>query len=338
MVKQKQQLRIYGLSAEEITFDTGVTGGVGYVGVAGDDDASILINVTPNGVRDVYYKNCTFKNATVASYALYGSDMPEGTRLRNNIVKGCTFTNLKRLAIYHTLPMTNGTYIDNQFLNLGGTDMQRGLISAIFLGDITNNTRYEVDNIIIKDNKFDNLVTKDNFSDHDDQEHIINANFIAIRGYNALIDHNEISNLVGYGNDREGVYTKIQNLTVSNNTLTDAGLGEGYICAKAHFGDATFNFIHNTITGKAGVGIRTYGPGLVQDNTINIENSPANLDCTISDTIDYGSTPLTIDNNKFLSGTSVSLTVNGHTVEDYASKNKVVGSNNVTVPIIFKNT
>ena len=330
----------YGIIADNITFDGGVKQSVGYVGVASDSNASILVNATPaeNQKTEVIYKDCTFKNATVGSYAVDSVKVDEPTkRIKNNQVQNCTFKDLGRLAIYHNLTMGNGTYINNTFTDIGSDDLDSGEISAIFLGDITNNTRYEVDNIIIKDNIFNNLITKDNFATSEDQTHVINANFIAIRGYNALIDNNTISNLIGYGNDREGVYTKIQNLTVSNNTITDAGMGEGYICAKPHFGAAVANIINNKISGKAGNAIRSYEPGSISDNTISIENSPKSIECTISDTVDPVSYPITISNNTITSGVYTDLVYHGQTITGYGTKNKIASTVNVNTSVIFEN-
>lgn len=330
----------YGIIADNITFDGGAKQSVGYVGIAPDSNSSILVNVTPaeNQKTEVIYKDCTFKNATVGSYAVDSVKVDEPTkRIKNNQVQNCTFKDLGRLGIYHNLTMGNGTYINNTFTDIGSDDLDSGEISAIFLGDITNNTRYEVDNIIIKDNIFNNLITKDNFATSEDQTHVINANFIAIRGYNALIDNNTISNLIGYGNDREGVYTKIQNLTVSNNTITDAGMGEGYICAKPHFGAAVANIINNKIIGKAGNAIRSYVPGSISDNTISIENSPKSIECTISETVDPVSYPLTISNNTFTSGVYTDLTYHGHTVTGYGTKNKIASAVNANTSVIFEN-
>ena len=328
----------YGVSAEGITFDGGYTQTVKFTGTADENNASVIFDVTPTGIRDVSYKNCTFKNVTVASYARHGSDIEtDKTRLRNDTAKNCTFTNLRRVGIYHTVPLSNGTYLNNSFTNLGGSDMLKGIISGIFLGDVTNNTYFHADNILIKGNTFDNLVTKDNFLPPKQQEHWTNSNFIAIRGYNALIDNNTFSNLVGYGSDREGVYTKIQNLTVSNNTLVNAGFGEGYICAKAHDGEVVFNVINNNISGRAGTGIRTYGPGDITGNTINIDNTPVAILATTSGTVGVGNAPLNVSGNTIISGTEVGINVNGTDVSDYSDDNKIVSLVNVQSPIIFNN-
>ena len=324
----------YGINAENITFDGGVTSGVGYIGVAADDSGKIQINATPaSGATDVFFKNCTFQNATVASHAI---STEESKSIRNNVVIGCKFKNLGRLGIYHNITMGEGKYIENIFDNLGSSDLLEGEVSAIFLGDITNNTSFEVDKIYIYKNKFSNLITADNFDASADQTHIINANFIAVRGYNAVIDNNEFTNLEGYGNDREGVYTKVQNLTVSNNILTDAGMGEGYICAKPHFGDAVFHITNNKFYGKAGNAIKDYGTGTIEGNEIYIENTKRAIECSYSDTRMTSTTPLTIKNNLFQAGTSTNLVYHDHEVENYATDTKVVSVPNSKVEVIFE--
>ena len=321
----------YGVAAENITFDSGMTQEIAYMGVDPDPSGTIMVNVVPEGETNVIFKNCTFQNGTVASYA---STDDKTKIIKNNIVDHCTFKNLGRLAIYHNLTMGKGVYTNNTFTNIGGDDLDEGEISAIFLGDITNNTRYEVNEIIIKDNTFTNLITKDDFEEN---VHAVNANFIAIRGYNATIDHNTFTNLQGYGKDREGIYTKIQNLTVTNNTLTDAGMGEGYICAKPHFGVDNFNISGNTLIGKAGSGIINYGTGIISNNTIKIEQVREAIRSDFNTVASVGDIPVTISGNTIECGTSNDLDLNGNIVENYGADAKLIGVANELVPVIIDN-
>ena len=326
------------MGAENITFDGGATQTLDYVGTASDTGKAVFM-VTPSGTRDIHYKNCTFKNVLGASFARDFGNFSEDTMIRNDIVENCTFENIGRTAIYHNLRMDYGSYTGNHFNNLGTDQTLRGMVSAIFLGDITNNTRYEANNIIIKGNTFDNLITANNFDPHDEQEHIINANFIAIRAFKALIDDNEVTNLIGYGQDREGIYTKVRDLTISNNIVTNAGHGEAYICAKPHDGEANFKILNNKLYGDGGSGIRSYGPGTVSGNEIYITNSPSALVNTISDTVSIGSSNnyLNIKDNIFKCGVSDTLSIGGKTITSYNSNSKVIGLSNVPIPVTLDN-
>ena len=325
----------YGVSAMGITFDGAATIRIDYVGThALDEDGTVVFAVTPNGPRDVIYKNCTFKNVTVASYAADNGNgtLPEGSILKNNVVENCSFKDIGKVAIYHNLTLDSGTYVNNTFTNLGNTDILRGFVNALFIGDITNNTEKEVNNLVIKNNTFENLYTKDDF---EESVHIINANFIAVKADKAVIDNNIVTNLVGYGHDREGIYTKVRDLTVSNNKLTNAGLGEGHICAKPHVGETFSVILNNTFDGDAGTAIRSYSPGRIEGNVINISNVPTAITNTISASITVANNTLTIKGNTFNAGTSSTLEVNGTTVESY-NKNNLINLSAVTIPVIIE--
>ena len=322
----------YGISAMDITFNGGATQHIDYVGThALDEDGTIVFFVTPNGERDVIYKNCTFKNITVASFARDENDIPAGSKLSNSIAENCTFEDLGKLAIYHSVTLDNAVYTNNTFTNLGSTDLLRGFVSGLMIGDITNTTEREAVNLVIRDNIFTNLYTHDDF---EESVHAINANFIAVKADKAIIDNNTFTNLVGYGHDREGIYTKVRDLTVSNNRLTNAGLGEGYICAKPHDGITFSNILNNTFDGDAGTAIRTYSPALISGNTVNILNVPTGITGTISSLVTVADNSLTISNNIFRAGTASTLDVNGTTVTDY-NKDKFISLSSVNVPVII---
>ncbi len=324
----------YGISASNITFDGGASFHLDYVGThALDEDGKVIFVVTPNGGRNVIYKKCGFKNVTVASFARDENDIPAGSKLINNTVENCTFENIGKLAIYHSLTLDNGTYTGNTFTNIGDTSLLKGLISGLMIGDITNNTKKEASNLVIKNNTFTNLYTHDDFEDN---VHVINANFIAIKADKELIDKNTVTNLVGYGNDREGIYTKVRDLTVSNNKLTNAGLGEGYICAKPHDGVTFSNILNNTFDGVGGTAIRTYTPGKISGNTLNISNAYTVMTNTISDLITVASNGLTISNNIIAAGTSSTLDVNGTIIQGY-NKDNAISLSSVNIPVTIEN-
>ena len=324
----------YGITAEEITFDGGANQFIDYVRTRSlDEDGTIIFDVTPNEPRDVIYRNCTFKNVTVASFAKDESKEANDIQIRNNIIENCTFTNIGKTAVYHNLALDKGVYINNTFSEIGATNVLKGFVSALFIGDITNNTYKEANELTIKGNTFTNLYTQDDFEEN---VHAINANFVAIRAYKALIDDNTVTNLIGYGHDREGIYTKVRDLTVSNNRLTNAGMGEGYICCKAHEGEAVFNIINNKMSGAAGTGIRDYGPGIVSGNVISIDNTYAAIVATLSGSISYAGKELHIEGNTFTSGTSTNLMVGDTEISKY-SANRVMKITGITIPLYIEN-
>ncbi len=283
----------YGISASNLTFEGGAVQKIDYTGGRAEE-STISLMVSPSGQQNVSYKDCTFRNVTVASFARE----QEGSFASNEVI-GCTFTNIRKVAIYHCLNIGNGTYKNNLFNGFGGSDLTRGFVSALWIGDISNNTYVQAVNTVIDGNTFANLVTKDDYSE---ANHIINANFIAIRGDTAVISNNSFTNLAGYGNDREAVYTKVRDLTITNNTITNGGLGEGYICNKSQSGDSYCTITGNTIVGEKGTGIRNYVPGTITGNTISISNCSSAITNTQRTDI-TGNRELIIRDNIISSGT-----------------------------------
>ena len=317
-----------GITVSNLTFDGGATQAINYVGHAPENGTVIMI-VSPNGKQDISYKNCTFKNATVASFA-----REEAGSFGNDEIIGCSFTNIQRVAVYHSVNINSGSYKSNIFDNIGSNNILSGCVSALWIGDVTNNTYVQATNTVIDGNTFNNLVTKDDFSD---SAHVINANFIALRSDTAVITNNKINNLSGYGEDREAVYTKVRDLTVTSNEITNGGMGEGYICDKGQTGDAFCTITGNTIIGNAGCAIRTYVPGTISDNIISITNSSSVITNTQRDKI-TGNKELIIRKNTINCGTAAELNYNGTTIKNY-STGKAIRISNVKAPItIEKNT
>ncbi len=327
----------HGVRAEDITFDGGASQSLDYIGLSPETGTAIF-DVTPGGTKDITYKNCTFKNVMAASFARDYQQYGSGKIFRYDTVTGCTFENLTRSAIYHSLVVDKGVYKNNKFINLGTSETLRGIVSAIFLGDITNNTYTEFNDVIIQNNTFENLITHSNFLPSDQQEHKINANFIAIRGYKAIIDNNKFENLIGYGNDREGIYTKVRDLTISKNEIRDAGLGEGYVCAKPHSGEAYFKINNNKLYGTAGTGIVTYGPGEVSGNEFYMTNSQTGIRVGLSPICGIGANNnfIKVNNNYFNSGIQTTFTIDGETFEKYNVGSKNIAITNTHIPIIVE--
>ena len=316
----------YGISASNLTFDGGVTKTIPFTGGAAVD-GKVIFWLSPKGQQSVSYKNCTFTNATVASFARENAGSFDYVE-----VIGCTFINFRRDAIYHSLNINTATFKNNVFAGFGGSDLKSGFISAIWLGDITNNTYTQANNVVIEGNNFSNLYTQDDFSG---TSHNINANFIAIRSDKAVISNNIISNLVGYGSDREAVYTKVRDLTISGNTITNGGMGEGYICNKSQKGDAFCTITGNVLVGSAGCGIRNYAPGTISGNIITIENCTSAITNTRREVI-TNNRELIIRDNTINCGTYPTLSINGTVVKSY-STGQAIRVAKVTVPVTVEN-
>ncbi len=315
----------YGITLSNITFDGGVNQKISYTARA-PEDGTVCLVVSPTGKQNIKYQNCTFMNVTVASFA-----REKNGSFGTDEITGCTFANIRRAGIFHSLNIDDAKYTKNSFANIGGNDILRGYVCAMVIGDISNSINSEAKKVLIEDNTFSNLFTKDDFSG---DEHIINANFIAVRGDKGIIHHNVFSNLMGYGDDREGIYTKVRELTVSDNNMSNCGLGEGYICAKPHEGDSYYTIIGNTISGSAGCAIRSYAPATISGNTISIDNCMSVITNTMRSD-NPTSKSLVIKDNIVNCGTYSELNVNGTTISSY-NTGKAIRISNVTVPIVIE--
>jgi len=212
----------------------------------------------------VSYNSCSFRDVQFVSLMC-------GTQtIASDSAINCNFTNISRVALYHSMNIGTSTYIGNKFSRIGQTSIMDGPVSAIWIGDVTNITKTESKNVTIESNTFNDLYTADDISD---SSHVLNANFICVRARRATINGNTVSNVHGYGQDRESVYTKVCYLNVTNNTITNGGYGEGYITCKGQDGlDAFAVITGNKLLGTYGSGIYLYGAGQIKNNNISITN------------------------------------------------------------------
>lgn len=299
----------YGISVSNLTCDTGGLRDVWTPGVKHNTKCMFL--VTPTGKQTVEYNNCIFKNAGFVSLACSDS-----AKFESDSAIGCEFRKISIAAICHSCNSSKSTYYNNKFVGIGDKSTTIGLISAIWIGDVSNVYYTSSDYCVIDKNKFYNLYTGDDFDPN--SIHAINGNVIAVRATKADITNNTIKNLVGYGRDREAIYTKVTELLVDSNTIVDGGTGEGYICNKGTDGDSKCTVTNNTIEGEYGCGICQYGTAIIQGNTININHCIAAIS-TGNRKNQTGSWPMEIVDNKINCGSGSAYTYKGHTYSDYSS-------------------
>ena len=283
----------YGLSLSNLYCDTGTDRTIKCQGsklLTGN----VMFNVMPVGAQNVSYFSCVFANcdyASVAKHSVSGSP----NKLMSNIILDCKFVNIGYVAVFHCLDIDYGFYSRNTFDKIGSDKILTGEVGALKLGDTSNNSTCGLKEGIISDNVFSNMSSGDDISN---EKHSMACNFITVQGTTVSIDHNTFTNLLGYGDDRESVYTKVRYLTISNNTITNGGFGEGYICNKsAQYADAFATITNNTISGEYGVGIKNYGAGVIEKNTISISKGRGGISC-----------------NSMKEATTSSLTIKGNVI------------------------
>ena len=228
-------------------------------------NSNIIVLGNHTGYYNVFkYENVNFSNADFASF------IKDGPILKSDSANNCNFTNIKKIAIYHTTDSMTSSFTNNTFKAIGDSSTLTGVVSGIFIGDVCNITYTQSYNCTIDHNTFEDLYTAD---DPDMNRHVLNGNFIAVRARRCTISNNTLSNVHGYGEDREAIYTKVMYLSVINNTVINGGYGEGYITCKGQDGENAFAIVSgNTITGTYGSGIYTYGASQVKGNNIEISN------------------------------------------------------------------
>ncbi len=265
----------YGVSLSCIDFDGGAYNKLIISGRAIFEGRFQSI-VSPVSTSSVSYDSCVFSNSDYCSFAMVG---PYQTNLKFNsdTVTNCIFQNVSYIAVYHCLNSNKTNYSNNQFLNIGSTNVTTGRLGALKLGDTTNASTLGVLDATIYGNTFDNLTSGDDYSG---AKHVLDCNFITVYGLKATIQNNTISNLNGFGNDREAIYTKVRYCSILGNTITNGGHGEGYICNKGYnASDAYAHINNNTIIGTEGVGIQNYGAAEIANNHISITNCSIPINC-----------------------------------------------------------
>ncbi len=277
--------------------------------------ASIMLYVSPVGMHSIEYTDCAFSDVDFVSFA-----SGEKGSFDSDIVRNCTFTNIIRCPLYHSVDSNYTSYTNNVFSCIGKKTIKTGPVAAIWCGDITTAFNYQSAYAEIMDNTFENLYTAGEFDEN--VKHEINANFIAIRADKAVISGNTIKNLVGYGHDREAVYTKVKNLTISDNYIENGGCGEAYICNKGQAGDLSVTISNNTLVGDFGCGIISYGTAVIKDNSINISHCKAAIITGKRDD-QTGNWPLEICGNSIVCSASKPYYASKHTITDYSSGNVI---------------
>jgi len=304
----------YGISLSDLTLDGGTKRRVMEPGLKLiDNDKTIIIFATPRAASSISYSYCTFKNADYGSFAFWGKSGSFG--LAQDSITNCTFENIKRVAVFHSVDINTGTYTNNLFRNIGDSSTVEGTLGALKVGDTTNNTTNSVQYGTISNNTFENLLSGD---DSDRSKHSIACNFITVQGQTVFITNNSLTNLLGYGDDREAVYTKVRYLTVADNYIENGGFGEGYICQKgASDSDLYAKIYNNVLVGSYGMGIANFGPGEIHNNDIRISSARGGIIC-------YGKNSEMVNQlsiyDNIIECTAGYFTLNGEQVSTYDPK------------------
>jgi hypothetical protein len=173
---------------------------------------------------NVSIDNVTYSgDATSTRFLFCGSEMP-GCGVNNVRMTNCTVTNA-RYGIKLTCPINRGLINGNIFDKIGSSDVYQN-VSAIMLGFPNSNVVY-ARNITISDNRITNVTSA--YSIINDGRECQGILLYSDGG--CVIKNNYIHNITG-GEDTEGIYCKAVDVKILNNTLVNAGEGDGSIVVK----------------------------------------------------------------------------------------------------------
>lgn len=316
-----------GIVCKNLTFEGG-TSRLNYINTNADRfgqwnhtliDKEVILWVSPHEDDvNVEYYNCVFRNSDMASMAFLGPQTESNglnKRIANNIIKNCVFENLTTVAILHMVNITNAEITDNKFYNIGSLTTNVTRTAAIGIGDCGDTTNNVVDNAVIENNHIENFITP--FND------VTNGgkgayNMIQVKGDKLKVLHNVCKNFVGYGQDKEAIYTKGHYVEVAFNEVTNGGSGEAYICCKPYKGitylDRICNIHDNTLIGEFGNGISGYGTCKITNNTVMINRAKSAIKGYAETDKAFGT--IDIVNNHISCGIGA-LIVNGEEKTDY---------------------
>ena len=327
----------YGINCRDITFDGGTLRDLSSSGLNQAlrvNTVIILCLPVENQDIEINYYNCEFKNAQIASLAYAYNESTK--RISSMTVEGCYFHDLEHCGIYHTCDIGIAKISNNKFKNLGSDTLLEGSFACVRLGDTSNNTPADVDACYILNNEFD---TFQSGYDYSGITHNIAFNMLMIEAWEVIVTNNIFKNLLGWGGDREAVYTKARYVEISDNIIINGCCGgEGAIaCKPRHFdaySDRNTNIHDNTIIAPWGNGIAVYGAGSVFNNKISIAHISRAIRCYGNGTGDENSIgTMDICNNNIVGGIG-NLDVNGTTVNYPAIVVAEGATPPTTVPII----
>ena len=307
-----------GIICKNLVFEGGTTRHITEAGISSYlQDKIITLFVTPKyDDTEVSYYDCIFRNAEIASFAFTGESASNEHNIASQTVHNCLIENLSLCGIAHSCNITHVDIRNNTFKNIGNTTSLNGWLIALQLGDTSNNTTHEVTDGIIDNNIFDTIATGTDISS---TAHSLSNAFICIQCQQLTITHNKLSNMIGYGADREAIYTKGNYIEIAFNEIYQGGSGEAYICCKfKHSGNLSnrlMNIHDNILTGEYGNGIRAYGNSDIHDNYINIKKLGQAIR-VLSGSNELSNESTDIYNNYIYSGVG-SLTIDGTTVTKF---------------------
>lgn len=211
-------------------------------------DKGVFENVSFSISSNTCFRKCRFNNAH--TNICIQSQVKE--KAQNIVIKDCMFYNVGNSLILsnsvHCIYLNSVSDVTVEkcsFVNIGNLHTQK--VSGISINTSNQKTISEMPlaNIIVADNSFSGIYSKDNIITREGEYHFI----IVSSSENVLIKDNVCDNAyesVGFG--KEPIYLKCTNSTVERNKIEGLYGGEAVICVK--------NYIRNNISSTPVVDIK----------------------------------------------------------------------------------
>ena len=189
--------------------------------IKGGSTFDSLFAVTDSSERNYYIENCYFDGDNKVDYFI---SAPSTSNNGDCIIKDSTFTKFNKCGV-EIIGEGNYFLAENcNFNHLGSVSSTK--TRAISLGSTTDaNIKWAKSYVRLCN--VDTLTTADSTGNDS-----VECQAIRIRGGYVNIDSNSISNIIGKGQDHEGIYVKAETGQITNNRLINCGHGNGAITVK----------------------------------------------------------------------------------------------------------
>ncbi len=292
------------------------SGNVSLKDITVSDDKDIFIYMQPAGMVNLNIDHVTYTGNAGSTRFVYCKSETSGVGIEKVEIVNCTISNT-RYGIMLVCPINSGLISGNIFDTIGDPAIFQS-VAAIKLGYLQSHSD-SATNITISNNRITNVAA--GYSTTNDGRECQGILLLSDGG--CVIENNYLENIVG-GRDTEGIYCKAVDIKILNNTLINAGDGDGSIVNKMTSSENDIiisgNTIVNTIESSrtmCGIYVSSERHTITYNNItlirgIAIYNANETLDAVITDnTINaFGRTAIymtTITGNTLISNNKISL-------------------------------
>ncbi len=200
------------------------SGNVSLKDISVSDDKDIFIYMQPAGMVNLNIDHVMYTGNAGSTRFVYCKSESPGVGIEKAEIVNCTISNT-RYGLMLVCPINSGLISGNTFDTIGDPAIFQG-VAAIKLGYLQSHSD-SARNITISNNRITNVAA--GYSTTNDGRECQGILLLSDGG--CVIENNYLENIVG-GQDTEGIYCKAVDIKILNNTLINAGDGDGSIVNK----------------------------------------------------------------------------------------------------------